>query len=122
MGPEGREGSSPTGRWARLAAVVVRCPLRRGAWYPVVSLGPDEVVLEIRRRLLVVPKSHLEIVDGAPTRWTLVNREWGGPYAVCPNCAERIPASRELNKEMFCTQCNGSYEIERDTPYARRPG
>jgi len=36
-------------RWARLREDLRRCELRRGAWYPVVRLAPDEVVIQVRR-------------------------------------------------------------------------
>jgi len=66
---------------------VRRCELRRGAWYPVLSLAPDEAVLEVRRKTVIVPLAYLEVVRTRPKTWTLIPRE---RYAVCPNCAERV--------------------------------
>ena len=52
----------PAGRWARLRDDVRRCRLRRGAWYPVLSLGEDEVVVVVRHESAIVPQVYLEIV------------------------------------------------------------
>jgi len=65
---------------------VRRCQLRRGAWYPVLSLATEEAVLVVRRRGVIIPLAYLEITHTRPDRWTLLAREG---YAVCPNCAER---------------------------------
>jgi len=63
-----REGSSPeVERWARLV-MDVPGPLRRGAWYPVLSAGPEEAVVVIRNRAVVVPRHSLEIVNSPPSQ------------------------------------------------------
>src|SRR2546430_9044330 len=43
-------------QWARVRART-NCQLRRGAWYRVVELAPLDVVLEVNRRPLRVPRS-----------------------------------------------------------------
>ncbi|HEX4600448.1 MAG TPA: hypothetical protein VH116_03555 [Gemmatimonadales bacterium] len=83
--------------------------LRRGAWYPVLSCGLDEVVLVVRQKPLVVRLSFLEIVDTPPSKWTVLD---GGHCAVCPNCAERV-AVGTLSERMSCGQCGGVFEFER---------
>jgi len=62
---------------------------------------------------MIFPRSQLEIVDVRPSRWSVVPREWmlGGPYAVCPNCAERVALSR-TPEPVRCARCNGVFTIE----------
>src|SRR5690348_5299504 len=88
-----------TVRWARLRRDV-RSVLRRGAWYRVVSLGPEEAVLDVDNASVRVAREVLEVTETRPTRWTIVPRPrdaeklpeaWGEFYAVCPNCAARAP-------------------------------
>ena len=57
--------------------------------------------------------NQLEIVDTRPSRWSVVRREWmlGGPYAVCPSCAERVAVSRSP-EPVRCVRCNGVFAIE----------
>ena len=100
-------------RWARLG-VDAPCPFRRGAWYPVLSLGQDEVVIEVRRKPVIVPLTCLDLVAPRPsTTWTLIPREWGGPYVVCPNCAERVWWRCYL-AELRCVRCDGLFQFDRD--------
>src|SRR2546429_4514231 len=61
-------------RSARLREDVRRCQLRRGAWYPVLSLAPDEAVLEVRRKTVIVPLAYLEVVRTRPKSWTASSR------------------------------------------------
>ncbi|PYO40308.1 MAG: hypothetical protein DMD33_17965 [Gemmatimonadetes bacterium] len=98
----------PAGRWARLRDDVRRCRLRRGAWYPVLSLGEDEVVVVVRHESAIVPQVYLEIVTTRPNRWTVIADE---RYAVCPNCAQRV-AVGTLPEQMRCGQCSGVFEFE----------
>lgn len=95
-------------RWARLLDGVQRCQLRRGGWYPVLSVAPDEAVLEVRRKTAIVPLAYLEVVRTRPNRWTLLSRE---RYAVCPNCAERVAVGRPPAR-MRCDKCRGVFELE----------
>ena len=67
--------TSSAERWARLREDVRRCQLRRGAWYPVLSLAPDEAVLEVRRKTAIVPLAYLEVVRSRPKAWTLIPSE-----------------------------------------------
>jgi len=104
----------PIGRWARLRDDVRRCGLRRGAWYPVVSLGPDEAVVVVRHHSMIVPQTYLEIVTTRPNRWTLVP---GERYAVCPNCAARV-AMGTPPEQMRCAGCRGVFEFEPEQEYS----
>ena len=90
------------------------CRLRRGAWYPVLSVGTEDVVLVARHKPVVVPRSCVgEIVTTRPSRWTIVPRAWGGPYAVCPNCAKRVVVNRSSGN-MPCRGCHAWFELEPD--------
>lgn len=103
-----------TQRWARSSVdFVVTYPLRRGAWYPVLSAGPDEVVLDVRHHAVIVPWSVLELSDTRPSRWSLVLRDGtlGGPYLVCPDCAARMSLQVGLDR-VPCDRCHGVYEVE----------
>ncbi len=105
-------------RWAR---VEVNAPygLRRGAWYPVLSIGPEEVVLVARHRPVIVARSHVvDIVANQPNTWSVVAQESGTPYAVCPSCAERVTLAA-VAERMRCVRCKGWFEVERD-PAARK--
>jgi len=104
----------PAGRWARLLDDVRRCQLRRGAWYPVLSLGADEAVLVVRHQSMIVPPAYLEIVRTRPSRWTVVPRE---RYAVCPNCAERVALGTRPER-MRCGRCSEAFEFELEHEYS----
>lgn len=108
----------PISRWARLG-VNVPTTLRRGGWYPVISVGPDDVVLEVRHALTVMRRPLLKISDALPTRWTMVPREWGGPYVVCPNCAERIWL-RQFVRQLRCVRCHQVYEVDTELHHPSR--
>jgi len=79
----------------------------------VLSAAGDDAVLDVRKKAMIFPRSQLEIVDVRPSRWSVVPREWmlGGPYAVCPNCAERVALSR-TPEPVRCARCNGVFTIE----------
>ena len=103
-----------TQRWARaICDFPLDSPLRRGAWYPVLTAGPEEVVLVVRHHAVIVPSSVLEISATRPNRWSLVRRDWalGGPYLVCPNCAARVSLRAPLDR-LSCDRCHGVYAVE----------
>jgi len=100
-------------RWARVEG---NAPygLRRGAWYPVLSVGPEEVVLVARHRPVIVGRSYVvDIVATQPNRWSVVARESGTPYAVCPKCAERVTLAPTAER-MRCVRCQGWFGVERN--------
>ena len=102
----------PLERWARLK-VDVHCPLRRGGWYRARSVGPEEVVLEVRLTSVIVPRSYVEVVSIRPSKWSLVRRRSGAPYAVCPDCAERVDPTRiDARGTMSCPRCHGSHPVD----------
>ena len=118
--------AAPSQRWARLRHDT-QSVLRRGAWYLVRSLGPDEAVLEVDNATVRVPHDSLEITETRPTRWTIVPRpqdadklpeSWGYFYVVCPNCAARAPVGRPAG-EKRCTRCEQSFAVAWDERYLR---
>jgi hypothetical protein len=107
MATQGLDSSSAE-RWARLREDVRRCQLRRGAWYPVLSVSSDEAVIEVRRKTVIVPLAYLEVVRTRPNTWTLIPRE---RYAVCPNCAERVAVGRPPER-LGCLRCHGLFDVD----------
>ena len=115
-------------QWARLHADVNR-GLRRGAWYRVIRLTEDDVVLDVNRAPLRVPRPLLELATSPPRRWSVVSRlrdavrpppEWGDRYAACPVCRNRARIKgRPLT--MRCHRCGGVFHVAWDeTTVSRR--
>src|ERR1041384_2183728 len=100
-------------QWARLQGEYP-CPLRRGAWYRIVNALGLEVVVDVNKKPVRVPRRHLELVEQPAREWTVVVRTAptprgsqpvGSQYAVCPSCRERVQlAGRPL--DMRCPKCN----------------
>jgi hypothetical protein len=107
--PENGSHSPEIHRWARLRANIPTS-LRRGAWYPVLSAGAEEAVVEVRGVLTILARDLVEIVPTRPTTWSLVPAEWGGPYFVCPDCAERV-RNIAVTESLICPHCHASYAI-----------
>ena len=123
-----RVASSPQipARWARLRHDV-QSVLRRGAWYRVLSLGPEEAVLDVDNAGVRMSREDLDVTETKPNRWTIVPRPrgaenvpdaWGESYAVCPSCAARAPVGRPPG-EKRCTRCEQSFEVAWDERYLR---
>src|SRR5438093_9561410 len=60
-------------QWARVRGDV-NIRLRRGAWYEVVSLTPEQAVVDVNEQQLSVARSFLQIVPLRPQRWSVVAR------------------------------------------------
>lgn len=114
----------PEPQWGRLQ-VDVDCGLRRGAWYRVVSLTPEEAVLDVNRQRLCVPRASLTIVSAPRQSWTVVRRprdakglaaEWGDKYGVCPGCRNRAPLKGSA-QSMRCPRCSALFRIAWDAWY-----
>jgi len=70
--------------------------------------------MEVRRKPVIVPRSCVDLVAARPTTtWALIPRERGGPYLVCPNCAERVWWRLSL-AELRCLRCDGVFRVESD--------
>src|SRR5712691_1573063 len=104
--------------WARVVGDV-NANVRRGAWYEVIRLAPEAVVLDVNQRLLSVPRSSVEIVHERPYRWSVVPRpsdavdlplSWGSQYGVCPHCSHRA-ALKGHPAAMQCPRCGGVFSI-----------
>ena len=63
-------------QWARIRARPFS-PLRRGAWYRVVESTPTEVILNVNRRPLSVPKAFVQVLPIRPRMWSVVPRPRG---------------------------------------------
>ena len=113
------------GGWARLTQDV-SCGLRRGAWYRVVGLTPEDVVLQVPRRERVrVPRRFLQTLFSRPQRWTVVpvpatdappSDHWRERYAVCPACRARAPIAA-FATEMRCPKCDGLFGVAWEEGY-----
>lgn len=107
--PEDGEQSPGRHRWVRLR-VNIPTSLRPGEWYPVLSVGTEEAVLDVRGAPTILPRDVVEIFHARPEAWSLVPAEMGGPYLVCPDCAERVPITA-ANGRLTCPYCHSSYPI-----------
>lgn len=106
-------------RWGRLQ-FDVGCPLRRGAWYRVLSVEEGGVLVYVNFREIRVPRYAMEVVSTPPKCWTVVPAPQGNPklppefaphYTVCPNCWERVPLPPWAGA-LRCPRCRGTYEID----------
>jgi hypothetical protein len=111
-------------QWARVRGDV-NCNVRRGAWYEVLRLTPDEAILDVDKRPFSVARSSLQVVPLRPHRWSVVARpsdavnlplSWGSRYAVCPGCSDRSPL-RGQPAELRCGRCSGVFAVAWDDPY-----
>ncbi len=111
-------------RWGRVT-VEAGYPLRRGAWYRITELTPGEVVVEVNRRTLSVPRPFIELTDAPPRRWAVVERPagalrvpegWGDRYLVCPACRHRSPL-HGWPQSLRCPRCYGFFPIAWDEHY-----
>ncbi|HUL50239.1 MAG TPA: hypothetical protein VLT79_09525 [Gemmatimonadales bacterium] len=105
-------------QWARVRGDV-NCSVRRGAWYQVVRLMPDAVVLEVGQRSVSVPRELLQILPLRPNRWSVVQRpydavdlpiKWGSRYGVCSVCQHRMPLESQ-QKTLSCSRCGSTAEV-----------
>ena len=115
----GETAARPLG-WARpwaIARPFARPSPRAGAWYPVVAEADQHrVVLEILGKRVAVQRHLVEIREGRPERFTVVNLpkdgdsaaasgELGRRYAVCPSCNARLPLWGEPQR-LTCGTCH----------------
>jgi hypothetical protein len=111
--------------WARVwpAAKIDGKPLRRGAWYRIVSAGRSKVVLEVRNTRYALPHDAVEVRRTRPDRFTVVYRPLNAPnphegtkkdlgrmYAVCPESGTRIKLFGRPD-ELLCPVCGHRGEI-----------
>jgi hypothetical protein len=110
-------------RWARVRTDA-RCQLRRGAWYRIMWLTPQEAVLDVNSSPVGVSRSLLTMLPTHPLVWSVVPRphdagelpaNWAPCYAVCPNCKDRARLGSAVN--MRCARCGGVFDIGWGDPY-----
>jgi len=108
----------PQSRWARLQ-IEFPCPLRRGAWYRVLSASPLDVVVDVNRKQVRVPRRNLELSEQPASRWTVIEtgsasvrvpKAMSVRYAVCPGCRERVPLGDQTTN-LRCPKCNGLFDV-----------
>jgi hypothetical protein len=104
-------------QWARLQATV-GSPLRRGAWYRVVSLTRLEAVVDVDGARVAVPRPFVEIRAVPPREWTIVREGVGrGPeniqsgYIVCPSCRHRVVLPFTQVPKLKCPRCAQLFAI-----------
>ena len=111
-------------QWARVRGEA-NCHIRRGAWYEVLRVTPEDVILEVNRQPVRLERASLEIVVLRPRQWSVVERprdsvdmpmSWGSRYAVCPRCCHRQqltgrPASLQ------CAACDDAFAIAWEEPH-----
>src|SRR5436309_2508953 len=114
-------------RWARLQSAAP-CGLRLGAWYPVTGLTAREAQVQVRGRVLMVPRSLLELRTTPPLEWTVAPGGTDGArglarvrddYLVCPNCRHRDDLPDARVPRMRCSRCNEVFSIAWDERYLR---
>jgi LSD1 subclass zinc finger protein len=102
--------------------------IRRGAWYRITRLLPDEVVLDVNRQAVAVPRALVEIAPTRPLRWTIVPcprdavrvpPQWGTAYAVCPSCRNRAQVLSGTTA-MRCARCHGLFSLAQGEPQLAR--
>lgn len=117
--PEAEHGAIPDElQWARLQRDVNR-GLRRGAWYRVIRITDEGVMLDVNRTPVTLPRTLLETVTVPPRRWSVVlrprdavclPRDWGDRYLTCPGCRNRAP-TRGHPLTLGCPRCGGVYAV-----------
>ena len=105
-------------QWARVRGEVNR-HVRRGAWYEVLRVTPEEVILDVNRQPTRLERDALEIVVRRPRQWSVIARprdsvdmpmSWGSRYAVCPGCCHRqqLPGKPAT---LQCAMCSGVFAV-----------
>lgn len=105
-------------QWARVQ-VDVNCRLRRGAWYRVADLTPNEANLAVNHVQVRVPRASVKITATLPQHWSVVPRPrdakgiaalWGDRYAVCPGCRNRAQL-KGTPHDMRCPRCSKTFRV-----------
>lgn len=116
-------------QWARLNTDV-DCPLRRGAWYRVLSSTTLEVMVDVQGASVAVARPFVELRTVPPREWTVV---WHakdarkGPeqlqsgYVVCPNCRNRAVLPFTHVPKLHCPRCKGLFPIAWDEHVLKNP-
>src|SRR2546422_9348864 len=100
-------------QWARVRGDL-NCNVRRGAWYEVVRLTPEEGVLDVNQRTVIIARPSVQVVPIRPQRWSVVARpqdagnlplSWGSRCAVCRNWLQHapLPGHATATRDAPCT-------------------
>lgn len=115
-------------QWARLSTPV-DCPLRRGAWYRVVSLTRLEAVVSVEGASISVARPFVEVRSVPPRDWTIVRPVLASRrvpdalesgYVVCPNCRTREVLPFAHVAKLRCPRCNELSPIAWDEDYFKK--
>lgn len=101
--------------------------LRRGAWYPVLDIEGDSVLIEVDHMPMKFRREEVRLRDDRPATWSVVTRTGvmrptlAGPkmvtsYAVCPDCTGRQEFDGEP-ESMMCTRCRRAAKVDWQTTY-----
>jgi hypothetical protein len=110
-------------QWARVRGDI-NCRLRRGAWYRVLAVTQNDVVVDVHHEPRPVERAMVRLVRARPARWSVVSRptdavqmpiSWGAKYGVCPVCQTRA-ALESLATAKRCDTCNGLFPIDWNEP------
>jgi len=84
-----------------------------------VNASGVEIVVDVNRNPVRVPRRHLELVEQPAREWTVVVRTAlsprasqpaGSQYAVCPSCRERVQLTGRP-VDLRCPKCNELYLV-----------
>src|SRR5438445_7618598 len=103
-------------QWARVRGDV-NCNVRRGAWYEVVRVSPEDVVLDVNQRTVSIARTSVQIVPIRPQRWSVVARPQDADqrseehtselqsrqYLVCRLLLEKKKQNNEYNQNQHDT-------------------
>lgn len=115
----------PETQWARLRSAL-DCPLRRGAWYRVVTVTRLEAVVDVQGESVSVARPSVEIRTLPPREWTVVRQAQGSPgapdtlqsgYVVCPSCRNRVVLPFARVSKLRCSGCNELFPIAWEEEY-----
>jgi len=102
-------------RWARLQSAAP-CGLRLGAWYPVTGLTAREAQVQVRGRVLMVPRSLLELRTTPPLEWTVAP---GGTDGARGLAGAAMKSSASLGTNGICAPGRGATGANRPSPHLR---
>ena len=104
------------GQWARITKLCMQ-PLRRGTWHRVVdAFSEDTVTLEVAGQPFVVDRDCVVLADERAMSWSVVYENsvapyFGGVYAVCPECSERVGLQGN-EQDVACPNCSAVHPVD----------
>ncbi len=125
--PFRRSGENASIRGYATGAPGVADVLRRGAWYPVLEIDGEGVLIEVDHMPMRFRKEELRLRDDRPSMWSVVTRTGvmrptlAGPkmvtsYAVCPDCTGRQEFEGQP-ETLMCVRCRRAAKVDWSTKY-----